>query len=86
MQVANSSFGCRRGTRRAPVCITRATQRANANCIFHRRKTRFLFRAEKIPRFRDAPIASFARSVAAPRPPPTGNYFCKTVDIQKSRD
>jgi len=64
----------------------RARRCANTNCIFLRRKTHFCFRAEKIPRHRDRSIALVARG-DAPTPPTTARkYFCKTVDIQKSRD
>jgi hypothetical protein len=84
--VADTPLGRRCGAARAPSAAARAMRRANTNCIFLRRKTLFCFRAEKFPRRRDASNALVAR-LATPSPAAIpGKYFCKTVDIQKSRD
>jgi hypothetical protein len=71
---------------RAPRRHACAHRRARTNCIFFRKKRDFIFRAEEFPRRRGAPTAPLARFLAQTAPPPNRKYFCKMVDIQKSRD
>jgi hypothetical protein len=74
---------------RRPAATARARRafaRARANRAQSREKTQFYFRAENIARVRRARGAPIGRRHGAPSRPPPGIFFCKMVDIQKSRD